>query len=115
MKDSDFDKDYKTFAELAEYARKRAIHSAERQEHQEFVYWFEIAEWAKAIVSADPGELFEYYRTTCSFTAKQGNIALSAKEYAYAVHCRQMLLNLGKKPTGISLNWLRIAAEGLNR
>jgi len=49
---------YKSFEELAEYARQRAKISAVRNGHQEFAYWLTIHNWANdcADEALDPGD-----------------------------------------------------------
>lgn len=108
-----FPKDYKTFAELAEYARKRAKHSAGRNDPQAFRYW----KWVHAIANelsranATPAETLESARRILA--TKYENADLMATQHALAVHCRQMMLNRGEKPPRLSLNWLREAAKRL--
>lgn len=108
-----FPKDYKTFPELADYARKRAVHSAARNGHQEFAYWHRIAKWAEDNGSVSPHKQLEYYRLGTEEAANEGNFSLAAQHYAYAVHCRQMIVNSGGFPARLSLAWLRKASETL--
>jgi len=54
---------YTTFAELAEYARQRALISPKRNGHQEFAYWVGIHNWANICVQLNTDthdELKEY-------------------------------------------------------
>lgn len=127
--------DYKTFEELAEYARKRAKISAARNGHQEFAYWLETRLWALDMAEC-PGihdqlaELLqsnlrgvETYSASVSRAGQNagGNLGRMkldiprrlATSYAQAVHVRKMLINRGEKPPRLSLKWLRGVAEKL--
>jgi hypothetical protein len=111
-----FPKDYKTFAELAEYARKRARHSAARNGHQEFAYWVEIALWAShpSMASKKPAAVLKRELEEVAFYGgSPGWVSFVARDYAHAVHLRQMLINRGEKPPRLSLAWLREAAKRL--
>jgi len=107
-----FPKDYKTFAELAEYAKKRAKHSAARNGHQEFDYWVVIMKWANEMSRSECDEALPAWITTSlGIVEKVGNTEMKARHYAFAVHMRQMLINRGEKPLRLSLQWLRKAAQ----
>jgi hypothetical protein len=114
-------KDYKTFAELASYARERALISARRRGHQEFAYWCDIRNWAEGMADC-PGadDTLTDQLDTCirafdvySQSGKPSAPRTLATYYAHAVHLRYMLLNRGEKPPCLSLKWLREAAEKL--
>ena len=128
----DMPKTYKTFEELAEYARQRAQISANRRGHQEFAYWFDIMGWAKveAFNKANPAvslqeslECLENFMDWVnslgdqtdpnSYDEHSHRMKWMAHWYAHAVHCRIMLINRGEKPPRLSLNWLRKAAGKL--
>lgn len=110
---SQFPKDYKTFPELAEYARKRAKVSAARNGHQEFAYWLRIAQWAEDHGDISPHSDFRYYQAGLNLAVANGKYSLASQLYAYAVHCRQMMLNRGESVPRLSLDWLREAAGKL--
>lgn len=109
----DMPKTYKTFAELAEYARERAKISAARNGHQEFEYWWQTMKWAQDNGSVTPHRQLGYYIAGVLEAAKAGNYSLAAQHYARAVHCRQMIINSGEDVPRLSLKWLREAAEQL--
>lgn len=107
--------DYKTFSELAEYAKQRAKISAARNGHQEFVYWLKIAQWAGNREGLSPGNEFHIYRNAVEKAAHDGNYVLAAEHYAKSVHCRKMMLNCGAgRVERLSLDWLRKAAKGIS-
>lgn len=108
-----FPKDYKTFAELVEYAKKRAKHSAARNGHQEFAYWIGVMEWALACDQEclEPADELPFHIEATM--AKVVGVEMRSESYARAVHCRQMLVNRGEKPPRLSLDWLRKAAQNL--
>lgn len=105
--------DYKTFAELADYAKRRAKISANRRAPQDFEYWFHTAEWAQrcAMLQDDPAVEFDRY-ATC-MTEANWTITMRADFHAKAIHCRRILTNRGEKPPLLSLDWLREAAKRL--
>lgn len=104
---------YKTFAELAEYARQRAKISAARRGHQEFAYWLLVEQWATDCVdeaSTPQRELTHYLGIVQS---NEHDAMMKAEAYAFCVHCRKMLINQGENPPRLSLKWLREAAAQL--
>lgn len=110
--------DYKTFSELAEYARQRAKISAARNGHQEFAYWLMIAEWADdcQLENKDPHDALKTQVALVEWR-DDPRVDLSidevAEHYAKAVHARKLLKNRGEKVKRLSLAWLREAALGL--
>lgn len=107
---------YKTFAELASYARQRAQRSANRRGHQEFVYWCRVHRWALEEMRRG-ADVLEQLRG-CLFAIKHPDefddeIEDTAWMYAQAVHLRKMLVNQGRKVEPLSLQWLRDAAAAL--
>lgn len=114
---------YKTFGELAGYARQRARISAKRRGHQEFAYWCSVFEWSLQgeRLNCDPVQEFEMHRqalahdkgwkpSTCSLSTYA---SVTADFYWKVVHLRRMLINRGENPPRLSLKWLREAAERL--
>lgn len=126
---------YKTFEELAEYARQRAKISAARNGHQEFAYWLEIRLWALdmadcAGIHDELGDLLQsklravdVYSGSISSVGQNAGSQLGRTKldiprrlvtaYAQAVHLRTMLINRGQRVERLSLNWLRKAADAL--
>ena len=109
--------DYKSFAELAEYAKARAKHSAARRGHQEFAYWVEIHNWAEEqkFKGRDKylRESVEFYLHELGRWADLDYHKWATEEYARLVHLRKMLVNRGEKVPRLSLQWLRGMADRL--
>lgn len=110
---------YKTFAELAEYARQRAKHSAARRAPQDFEYWEETYQWALSLAqfgSQDIDQLQELLLHEIEIANRQySHVPAKAKAHARAIHIRRMLTNREEKikPPRLSLAWLREEAERL--
>src|SRR5262245_27799695 len=102
---------YRTFDELAEFARQRAVRSAKRQGHQEWAYWVEIARWAERMGGADPRCLFNSLKDDFERINAQACPQEKADVYALLVHLRKMLRNRGEAVPPLSLQWLRDASE----
>lgn len=114
----DMPKTYKTFAELAEYAKQRAKISAARRSPQDFEYWESIYGWALheagCDVQLDPRRYIERWkRETVTPLYRTQFVKDMAQAHARAIHCRIMLKNRGEKVPRLSLKWLREAAERL--
>jgi hypothetical protein len=105
-------KDYKTWSELAEYARLRAKHSAARNGHQETAYWVRIMRWAQEMAKVD-FSVVRALRGALVAVERGYGFSNRAEAYAHAVHCRRMLLNRGEKVERLSLKWLKEAVEKL--
>lgn len=107
---------YKTFEELAAYARERAKISAARNGHQEFAYWALIFHWAEdcAACTDEPINAVDELVAQRNITQSPDRDEFSkAEAYAFAVHLRVMLKNRGLKTPRLSLKWLREAAAKL--
>lgn len=112
----DMPKTYKTFAELAEYAKQRAKISAARNGHQEFEYWESIYGWAlhESQNNCDPHDILRQWKSeTATPLYRTQFVKDMARIHARAVHCCIMLKNRGENPPRLSLKWLREAAERL--
>lgn len=107
---------YTTFAELAEYARQRALISAKRNGHQEFGYWVRIYRWAKDCAEWNE-DCVEEFRGALNALRYRGDyddpVQDAAQDYARAVHLRKMLINRGERVPRLSLGWLREEAAML--
>lgn len=107
---------YKTFEELAEYARQRAKISAKRNGHQEFAYWATICHWAEDCAACidEPINAVDEFVAQRDITQSSERDELSkAESHAFAIHLRIMLKNRGVKVPRLSLRWLREAAAKL--
>lgn len=104
---------YKTFSELAEYAKARARISAKRRGHQEFAYWMTIYYWANDCEAEgfEPLEEFMSHRLIANSPAY--DVMSKAEAHALAVHCSIILRNRGARVPKLSLNWLREEARKL--
>lgn len=126
---------YKTFEELAEYARQCAKISADRYDPQGFANWLEIRLWALDMAEV-PGvhdqlpdllhsklSAVETYSESVKGAGKNagGNLGRSKLDiprrlvtaYAHAFHIYIMLVNRGHSVPRLSLSWLRKAADSL--
>jgi hypothetical protein len=104
---------YKTFSELAEYAKERAKISAKRNGHQEFAYWLLIHRWANDCADDKINLFLEFIANRNRTKAISLDAFDKAEAHAFAVHCRIMLKNRGEKVERMSLDWLREAAKKL--
>lgn len=103
---------YTTFAELIEYARERARHSAARRAPQDFEYWYSTMDWAKRAGVEDPAEVLQWFQKEIK-TNKWLSVSTLAEYHAHCIHCRTMLINRGENPPPLSLQWMRDIAEAL--
>jgi hypothetical protein len=113
----DAEANYKTFEELAAYAKQRAQHSAKRRGHQEFTYWWRVMKWAEDSAKYETDLQEEFDACVCIVEYREEyceDVTDTAWVYSQAVHLRKMLVNRGHKVQRLSLNWLREEAEELS-